>query len=99
MKKRTDAILPYGGNDETTRELTGRDANMDQAQVSDAGSGADPYGADMTGGFPTPIDDQPEQRDIAPDLIEDWPGQAVTEERELTAQPTERPPVDPSELT
>lgn len=100
MKKRSDAILPYGEQDETTRELTGYDAHMDEAAIGDAGNGADPYGADLSGGgMPTPIEGSPDHpQDIVPDEIERWPGQPADEERELTAQPQEPLPIEPSEL-
>lgn len=97
-KKREDALLPYGRRDDTSRELTGRDANMDEAEVGSAGNGADPYGADLYGGLPVGIEEDPDRPDdIVPDEIERWPGQPADEDRELTAQPSEPPPVDPSE--
>lgn len=82
---------------ERTPEITGHDATMDQAAVGDAGNGADPYGADLTGGFPRDVEDEAEYGDIVPDLIERAPG-AAEEEEELTAQPHEAPPFDPAEL-
>ncbi len=83
-----------------TREITGYDANMDEAAIGDAGNGADPYGADLSGGgFPTPIEDPPDQPDdIVPDEIERWPDQPADQDRELTARPSEPVQPDPSEL-
>ncbi|AKU92367.1 hypothetical protein [Vulgatibacter incomptus] len=103
-KKRPDSLLPYGGSSDQTRELTGTDAHMDEAAIGDAGNGADPYGADLTGGFPTPIEDPPDSpSDIVPDQIEDWPGlaaekAAAEEAPEPTARPHEPLPIEHSEL-
>jgi len=97
--RRSDAILPTGGQDEVTRELTGTDAHMDEAAIGDAGNGADPFGADLAGGPPTPIEDPPDlPHDILPDEVETWPGQPADQERELTAQPSEPDPHDRSRL-
>lgn len=85
-------------DEEETREVTGEDAGMDEAEIGDAGNGADPYGADLTGGFPHPIEDVPDEHDITPDRIERFPGAPVEPEEEITAQPDEHVPVDPSEL-
>lgn len=98
-RKRADTLLPYGRRDDTTRELTGRDADMDEAEVGSAGNGADPFGADLQGGLPVDIEAEPDRPDdIVPDEIERWPGQPADEDRELTAQPSEPQPVDPSEM-
>lgn len=100
MKKRTDVMLPFGERGETTRELTGGDADMDQAELGSAGSGTSPYGADLSGGgLPTPIEDRADiPQDILPDQVVDWPGQPAEEDEELTAQPTPSPPIDPSQM-
>lgn len=97
--KRPDPMLPTGDRGEETRELTGFDANMDEADIGDAGNGADPWGADLTGGFPRSMEAEPDQPDdIVPDAIERWPGQPADEDREITAQPNEPLPVDISEI-
>lgn len=97
--KRGDPFYPTGDRGETTRELTGFDATMDEAEAGDAGNGADPWGADMTGGPPRSIEEEPDRPDdIVPDRYERWPGQPADEDRELTAQPVERQLVDPSEI-
>jgi hypothetical protein len=86
-------------DDDVTRELTGADAAMDEAEVGDAGNGADPYGADFTGGFPRPLEEEPAEHDIGPDRIESFPGATPEDEdREITARPGEPQPFDPSEL-
>lgn len=96
--KRPDTMLPTGDR-EVTRELTGWDATMDEADIGDAGNGADPFGADLTGGFPIGLEAEPDQPDdIVPDRVERWPGQPADEDREITAQPSEHLPVDFSEL-
>lgn len=84
---------------ERTRAITGADATMDEAMLGDAGNGADPYGADLAGGFPRDIEEEPEYQDIVPDTIERVPG-AYSEEDEdsYTARPLEPPPFDPAEL-
>jgi hypothetical protein len=97
--KRRDSLLPTGDRGETTRELTGYDATMDEAEIGDAGNGADPWGADMTGGPRRAMEDEPDQPDdIVPDTVSRWPGQPADEDRELTAQPAERQQIDVSEL-
>ena len=84
---------------ERTKAITGHDATMDEAMVGDAGNGADPYGADLTGGFPRDIEDEPEYGDIVPDTIERAPGAyPEPDEDEYTARPSEPMPVDYSEL-
>ena len=98
-RQRPDPLLPTGNRGEVTRELTGWDATMDEAEVGDAGNGADPWGADLTGGPPRSIEDPPDQpEDILPDRVQRWPGQPADQEVEVTAQPVEREPVDASEL-
>lgn len=82
---------------ERTPEITGADAEMDEAAVGDAGNGADPYGADLTGGFPRDVEEEPEYGDIVPDLIERAPG-AMEESEEITVRPHEPPPFEPAEL-
>lgn len=96
---------------EQTRQITGLDATMDEAEFGDAGNGADPYGADFTGGPPHSMEDDPDKPDdILPDQIERLEraakaaGQVRGSAREdeadegLTAQPLETPPADPTEL-
>ena len=87
--------------EEKTPEITGADATMDEATVGDAWNGANPYDADMTGGPPKSIEDEPDDpEDIAPDHIERFASAAEEEEEqepELTARPHEQQPVDPSE--
>lgn len=80
-----------------TPEITGHDADMGQAPVGDAGNGADPFGGDLTGGYPRDIEEEPGYEDIVPDLVERAPG-AADEAEEITAQPNEPPPVDLAEL-
>lgn len=93
--KRRDPLHPVGERSETTRELTGWDATMDEAEAGDAGNGAGPWGADFTGGRPTPIEERPDAPDdIVPDRIERWPGQPADQDRDVTAQPSERPAVE-----
>lgn len=92
--KRPYSQLPSGEQDEVTPEITGFDASMDEADVGDAGNGADVFGADLTGGLPTDIEGDPDQpEDIVPDRIERFPGQPADEDREITAQPNEPLPV------
>jgi len=96
--KRPDPLLPTGDRD-YTRELSGWDATMDEAEVGDAGNGADPWGADFTGGPPRPIEEDPDvPDDIVPDRVQVWPGQPADRDVEVTAQPSEPPPIDPAEL-
>jgi hypothetical protein len=89
--------------EERTDELTGWDASMDEAEAGDAGNGAAPYGGDMTGGLPREVEQVGESEDILPDQVRYFP-KGVTpevpedEERELTAQPDERMPIEPSEF-
>jgi hypothetical protein len=84
---------------ERTKAITGHDATMDEAMLGDAGNGADPFGADLTGGFPRDIEDEPDYGDIVPDVIERAPGAYADEdEDEYTARPREQPPLDLSEL-
>jgi len=97
--KRRDPLLPAEERGEVTRELTGWDATMDEAQIGDAGNGADPWDADMTGGPPASLEADPSHpEDILPDREERWPGQPADQDVEVTAQPVERQPVDASEL-
>lgn len=95
--KRRDRGLGGETQDDVTDELVGHDAAMDEAAVGDAGSGASPFGGDFTGGYPTPIQDPPDDpSDIAPDRVERWPGQMTEgEEEEITARPSEEEPLDP----
>lgn len=99
--KRPNTTYPTGPDDESTRELVGHDADMDQANPGNAGDGASPFGGDFTGGLPEPIQDPPDQPgDILPDRIERWPEQEAAEleeEDDLTARPAEPPPVDPTQ--
>ncbi|HCF56849.1 MAG TPA: hypothetical protein DFS52_02495 [Myxococcales bacterium] len=88
---------------ERTDELTGFDATMDEAEPGSAGNGAAPYGADMTGGLPKPVEDTGESEDILPDQVQFFPSGVTPEvppeeEPELSAQPSERMPLDPSEF-
>ncbi len=98
--KRPDTTYPTGPDDEVTPELIGHDADMDQADPGNAGDGASPFGGDFTGGYPTPIQDPPDvPADILPDRIEQWPEQEaaeIEEEDNLTAKPSEPPPIDPT---
>lgn len=91
---------PSGPDDEVTRELLGHDADMDQADPGNAGDGASPFGGDFTGGYPTPIQDPPDEpEDILPDRIEVWPEQEASElaeEDDLTVREREPPPIDPT---
>ncbi|MFN7132380.1 MAG: hypothetical protein ACK4N5_09860 [Myxococcales bacterium] len=96
------ARLPTGREEaeERTRELTGFDATMDEAEIGDAGNGAAPYGADLTGGMPRTLEDEPDHPDdIVPDQIARLERVArEDDEREITAQPHEPMPIEPSEL-
>jgi len=98
--KKSDTTFPVGPDDEITRELIGFDADMDQAAIGDAGNGASPFGGDFTGGLPEPIEEAPDvPADILPDRIERWPelgADEVAEKDDLTARPTESPPLDPA---
>jgi hypothetical protein len=61
---------PTDEADERTPEVTGEDASMDQAEIGDAGNGADPFGADLTGGPPEPLEADPaDPSDILPDEL------------------------------
>src|SRR5690606_15008189 len=60
-RQRPDPLLPTGNRGEVTRELTGWDATMDEADVGDAGNGADPWGGDLTGGPPRSIEEPPDE--------------------------------------
>lgn len=97
--KRWEPILPVGDREETTRELTGFDATMDEAEISSAGNGAAPWGGDLTGGPPRLIEDDPDRpADILPDRAQVWPGQPADEEIEVTAQPRERDEIDTADF-
>ncbi|HWV38108.1 MAG TPA: hypothetical protein VN033_06480 [Vulgatibacter sp.] len=97
-RKRADTLLPHGRRDDVTRELTGRDADMDEAEVGSAGNGADPFGADLEGGLPVDVEAEPDRPDdIVPDEIVRWPDQPADRDLDLTARPSEPPPIDPSE--
>lgn len=89
-------------NDERTEEITGHNASMDEAEIGTAGNGADFYGGDLTGGGPSPIEDEPDNpEDILPDQIErlgEGESEGEEEEREITAQPHEQAPIDPAEM-
>ena len=84
---------------EETRELDGFDADMDEATMGDAGNGAAPYGADTSGGLPKPFEDAAEGGDISPDQVRHLMRVAgdEDEDRELTAKPADRVPVDASD--
>jgi len=85
---------------ERTEEVTGRDATMGQAEIGDAGNGADPYGADVLGGLPE-IEEEARPSDILPDQLRPFPATkppTTRGDREVTARSSERPPIDPSEL-
>jgi hypothetical protein len=86
--------------DDRTEEITGYNASMDEAEIGTAGNGADIHGADLTGGVPIPIQDEPDfPDDILPDQIEHFnEGGERDEEVEVTAQPSENPPADSAEL-
>jgi hypothetical protein len=85
--------------DEQTGALTGNDATMDEAEVGDAGNGADPYGADLTGGRSFIEDAPDEPADILPDEVRDLPEERRQRraQEEITAQPDEPAPSDPSD--
>lgn len=86
--------------DDRTRELTGADASIDEAEIGDAGNGADPYGADLSGGLQH-IEDEPAGEDIQPDEVRRFPrgsDEDERKERSITAQPNDPVPEDPSEV-
>lgn len=98
VNRRPSPQLTPGSPDDETPELTGHDATMDEAEMGDAGSGASPYGADLTGGFPQGVEDAPDQpSDIVPDQVQKWPG-GEGEEAEVTAQSRDEIPFDPSDF-
>lgn len=80
--------------DDRTPELTGFDAEMDEAEGGDA--------PDPTGGLPRPLEADPgEPHDITPDKIEHGPaGRRDVDEERLTVRPREVVPfvTDPYEL-
>ena len=85
--------------EDETKELTGFDAAMSEAEFGSAGNGADPYEGDLSGGI-QPIEDEASGEDIGPDEVRRFPlaSDEEEEEREITAQPNDHYPVDASEL-
>jgi len=85
--------------DERTDELTGTDASVDEAEIGDAGNGVDPWGGDLSG-LPRRFEVDPnDPGDILPDQIRRFARTPrFDEDRELTAQPREAAPFEPSEL-
>lgn len=97
-----------------TKELTGDDASVDEADFGSAGNGADPFEADLQGTTrkSRSVEPEAEGEDINPDRIERYPelagaGEGLVEEeaedeeeeeREITAQPTENAEPDFSQL-
>jgi hypothetical protein len=68
--------------DDRTPELTGLDAEMDEAESGDA--------PDPTGGLPRPLEADPgEPYDITPDKIEQGPAGRRADEDRLTVRPRE----------
>ncbi len=94
--QRRRATRAASDRSDVTPELTGTDASPDEAARGDAGSGASPWGADLSG-VPTGPDDQQmrtdlfedeaENRDIYPDHLEQGVAQDEGDEREITARP------------
>lgn len=72
------------------KELTGFDATPEEADIGSAGNGASFAGADLSGGV-RELEEEAEASDILPDQLRYY---AEPEEQELTAQPSERQPVD-----
>ncbi|HEY3445392.1 MAG TPA: hypothetical protein VGK67_03465 [Myxococcales bacterium] len=85
--------------EERTAGVTGEDATVDEAAFGDAGNGADVWSDDLAGGI-KPIEDAGEGQDIQPDQVRRFlvePEEEEGEERELTAQPNEPMPPDPTD--
>lgn len=90
-----------------TRELTGSDATMAEAEFGTAGNGANPFGCDLEGGPLRPFEDDPGAPvDIVPDEIRRGPDGArpwrldewAGNEPEPTVRPFESRPIDWAEL-
>ena len=84
---------------EETAELTGADAAADEAEFGSAGNGADPFEADLAGTTrrSRSIEEEGDSEDIVPDRIDQYREESSEEEgeeREVTAQPSERPEED-----
>ncbi len=87
---------------EETREVTGRDAQVDEADMGSAGSGASFFGGDRSGGGPVGIEGAPDEpRDISFDEIRRMEGASDEEEedeREITARPKDLHAMDAGEM-
>jgi hypothetical protein len=102
MSPRDEEKGPPKGSPDSTRELTGEDAQTTEAMEGSAGSGSSPFGEDQTGLGNSTIEDEREYRledepgrarDIEPDTIEPMaiegkPGQP---RRERSSTTVERP--------
>ena len=94
MSKR-DKRTSHSSDEDKAHPVTGADASMDEAELGSEGNGAFLFGADFTGGFPDPLEQEPDAPDLQPDRIfvgdrreaELW----AVEEEEATARPTEKP--------
>lgn len=82
-------------NSDKASPVTGKNATMDEAELGSEGNGAALFGGDFTGGFPDPLEQEPDEAsDIRPDHIfignqreaQIWD----EEEDEVTAQATEK---------
>lgn len=96
-------------DDEVTEELTGSEASPSEAARGDAGNGASPWGADLTGVSTGPDDrlmredvfeEAPSHLDILPDHLEAGASDEEDEDnREITARPKqEERPITPDLL-
>ena len=81
-------------NPDVTPEVTGADAPADEAEFGSAGNGADPFESDLAGTTrrSRSIDEEGDGEDIIPDRIDQYREreEGEEEEREITAQPSER---------
>jgi len=82
--------------EERTRPLTGDDASVDEASFGDAGNGADYWSSDLKG--MQPIEDEADGDDIQPDEIRLFPRREAAQDPEVTAQPNDPVPQEPSEF-
>jgi len=82
--------------EERTAAITGEDASVDEAEYGDAGNGADVWSDDLIGGV-KPLEDYGDGEDIQPDEVRRFARESDEEEVELTAQPNELPPRDPTD--
>jgi hypothetical protein len=76
---------------------------MDEAELGTEGNGASLLGADFTGGFPDPLEQDPgEARDLLPDrvIVRDRHEAAIWDEQEeaVTARETEWPDTEDPEF-